>query len=144
MSDGFDVATVGTSDGFDVATVKKDFPLLDRVQNGRPLVFLDSAASSQKPRQVLDAMTRYYETSHANVHRGAYALASEATEAFEQARLKVARFIGAASEREVDLRQERHRGDQPRRPLVGTRQPRARATPSCCRRWSTTPTSCRG
>ena len=82
----------------DVATVKKDFPLLA----GNPdLVYLDSASSSQKPAVVLDAMTEYYETTHANVHRGVYGLAQEATERFEGARAKVARFLGAADANEV-------------------------------------------
>ncbi|MCU1374387.1 MAG: putative cysteine desulfurase [Actinomycetia bacterium] len=83
----------------DVQAIKKDFPIFeDREQ---PLVFLDSAASSQKPRAVLDAMTNYYERSHANVHRGVYALAEEATARYEGARSRVARFINAPSEREV-------------------------------------------
>ncbi|MEA2717520.1 MAG: cysteine desulfurase / selenocysteine lyase, partial [Actinomycetota bacterium] len=78
-------------------TIKDDFPLLDQGPDRRRLVYLDSAASSQKPRAVLDAMAHYYETSHANVHRGVYRLAEEATAAFEGARSKVARFIGAPS-----------------------------------------------
>jgi cysteine desulfurase/selenocysteine lyase len=78
-------------------TVKDDFPLLDQGPDRRRLVYLDSAASSQKPRAVLDAMAHYYETTHANVHRGVYRLAEEATAAFEDARAKVARFIGAPS-----------------------------------------------
>ena len=91
-----------TRDPFDVAAVKADFPLLStRLERGHPIVFLDSAASSQKPRQVLDAMTAYYERHNANVHRGAYQLAEEATDALEGARDKVARFIGAPSSREV-------------------------------------------
>jgi cysteine desulfurase/selenocysteine lyase len=85
----------------DVARVKKDFPILDREPGGHRLVFLDSAASSQKPRAVLDAMDHYYATTHANVHRGVYALAEEATAAFESVRGKVARFIGAPSSRGV-------------------------------------------
>ena len=85
----------------DVATVRKDFPILTREMGGRRLVYLDSAASSQKPRPVLWAMDEYYETRHANVHRGVYALAEEATASFEAARRTVARFIGAASPREV-------------------------------------------
>jgi cysteine desulfurase/selenocysteine lyase len=85
----------------DVAQVKKDFPLLDREAAGHRLVFLDSAASSQKPRAVLDAMEHYYVTTHANVHRGVYALAEEATRAYEAARSTVARFIGAPSPRGV-------------------------------------------
>ncbi len=77
------------------SAAKADFPLLN--QEPQALVYLDSAASSQKPRVVLDAMGRYYETTHANVHRGVYRLAEEATAAFEDARGKVARFIGAPS-----------------------------------------------
>jgi cysteine desulfurase/selenocysteine lyase len=85
----------------DVEAVKKDFPILDQQMHGKRLVFLDSAASSQKPSAVLDAMQRYYETTHANVHRGVYAIAEEATRLFEEARAKTARFIGAPSERGV-------------------------------------------
>src|SRR3954464_7115345 len=81
--------------------VKKDFPILDRQTHGRRLVYLDSAASSQKPTAVLDAMQHYYETTHANVHRGVYAIAEEATRQYEEARSKVARFIHAGSTREV-------------------------------------------
>ena len=87
--------------GLDVARIKKDFPILDREINGSRLVYLDSAATSQKPRQVLDAMERYYEQCNANVHRSVYHIAGEATEAYETARLKVRRFINAPSEREV-------------------------------------------
>ncbi len=87
--------------GFDVAAVKADFPLLGRVIDGKPITYLDSAASSQKPLAVLEAMDTYYRTSHANVHRGAYRLAAEATDAMEAARVKVARFIGAPHAHEV-------------------------------------------
>jgi cysteine desulfurase/selenocysteine lyase len=85
----------------DVAQVKKDFPILDRDVAGHRLVFLDSAASSQKPRAVLDAMEHYYVTTHANVHRGVYTIAEEATKAYEGARSTVARFIGAPSPRGI-------------------------------------------
>jgi len=86
----------------DVARVQKDFPLLDRApHNGARLVYLDSASSSQKPHCVLDAMQRYYETTHANVHRGVYGIAEEATRLMEEARGKVARFVGAGHEREI-------------------------------------------
>ncbi|MGD9754996.1 MAG: aminotransferase class V-fold PLP-dependent enzyme, partial [Acidimicrobiia bacterium] len=91
-----------TTDTLDVAAIKADFPLLQhRLERGHPIVFLDSAASSQKPRQVIDAMSEYYERHHANVHRGAYQLAEEATDAQEGARTKLARFINAASTSEV-------------------------------------------
>ena len=84
-----------------VDAVKKDFPILDREENGHRLVFLDSAASSQKPKAVIDAMTRYYETTHANVHRGVYRIAEQATAMFEAARERVARFLNAPSSRGV-------------------------------------------
>jgi len=80
---------------------RPDFPILGRLINGRPLVYLDSAASSQKPRQVIEAMARYYETSHANVHRSIHTLGEEATELYESARDRVQRFIGAASREEI-------------------------------------------
>ena len=86
----------------DVGRVQKDFPILDRAQpGGRRLVYLDSASSSQKPQAVLDAMQRYYETTHANVHRGVYAIAEEATRLMEEARAKLARFVGAGHAREI-------------------------------------------
>jgi len=78
-----------------------DFPILERIVNGRPLVYLDSAASSQKPRTVIEAMTRYYERSHANVHRSIHTLGEEATELYELARDRVQRFIGAPAREEV-------------------------------------------
>lgn len=80
----------------DPQRIKKDFPILERtVRDGRPLVYLDSAATSQKPRAVLDAERAFYETSNAAAHRGAHQLAEEATEAYEGARAKVADFVGA-------------------------------------------------
>ena len=81
--------------------VRPDFPLLSRLVNGKPLVYLDNAATSQKPESVLQAMDDYYRQSNANVHRGAHSLSQEATDAYESARAKVAHFIGAASEREI-------------------------------------------
>ncbi|MGH9284206.1 MAG: SufS family cysteine desulfurase [Acidimicrobiales bacterium] len=83
------------------ASLRGDFPVLGREVNGRRLVYLDSAASSQKPLAVLEAMDRYYATTHANVHRGVYAIAEEATARYEAARAKVARFIGAGAAAEV-------------------------------------------
>jgi cysteine desulfurase/selenocysteine lyase len=78
-----------------------DFPILERVVNGHRLVYLDSAASSQKPRAVMEAMTQYYARSHANVHRSIHTLGEEATELYEAARDRVQRFIGAAAREEV-------------------------------------------
>ena len=85
----------------DLAHLRKDFPILSRTINGKPLVFLDSAASSQKPVQVLEAMNDLYTTSYANVHRGAYTLSQEATDRYEAARTKVAQFVNAASDAEI-------------------------------------------
>jgi cysteine desulfurase / selenocysteine lyase len=86
----------------DVARLRKDFPILDRsVRGGRPLVYLDSANTSQKPRQVIDAISDFYERHNANIHRATHELGEEATAAYEGARIKVARFIGAADETEV-------------------------------------------
>jgi cysteine desulfurase/selenocysteine lyase len=86
----------------DVGLVRKDFPILARnVRDGRPLVYLDSANTSQKPLQVIDAIEEFYSRHNANIHRATHQLGEEATEAYEGARLKVAGFIGAADESEV-------------------------------------------
>src|SRR6266853_1670885 len=76
----------------DVARLRADFPLLAQQENGHPLVYLDNAATTQKPQAVLDAIVDYYRATNANVHRGAYDLAIRATEAYEAARAKVAAF----------------------------------------------------
>jgi cysteine desulfurase/selenocysteine lyase len=86
---------------YDVARVRKDFPILDRDVHGHRLVYLDSAATSQKPRQVIDAMTDYYEHHHGGVHRSVHALGEEATAAYELAREKIARFVNAPDPRGV-------------------------------------------
>ena len=89
-------------DPLDVARIRKDFPILDRtVRGGRPLVYLDSANTSQKPRQVIDAVDDFYARHNANIHRATHELGEEATEAYEGARIKLAQFIGAADETEV-------------------------------------------
>ena len=80
---------------FDAEAIRAEFPILARQVNGKPLVYLDSAASAQKPRAVIDAMVHAMEHSYANVHRGLHTLANETTEAYEAARLSVARFLGA-------------------------------------------------
>ncbi len=81
--------------------LRSDFPVLDQQVNGRPLVYLDSAATAQKPRPVLAALAAFYEHDNANVHRGLHALSMRATDAFEKARARIARFIGAADPAEV-------------------------------------------
>ena len=85
----------------DLAHLREDFPILEREMNGHPLVYLDSAATTQKPVQVLDTIDRFYRTMNANVHRGAYELSVEATDAYEGARARVASFINADSLNEV-------------------------------------------
>ena len=87
----------------DLEKIRADFPLLSREMNGKSIVFLDSAASSQKPEQVLRAMDYYYRQQHANVHRGVYQLSQEATDAFEKGRSLLRTFINAAHDREVIL-----------------------------------------
>jgi cysteine desulfurase / selenocysteine lyase len=85
----------------DVATIKRDFPLLDREVNGKRVVYLDSASSAQKPTAVLDAMDDAYRNHYANIHRGVYTIAEEATATFEAARRKVARFVNAPRTEEL-------------------------------------------
>jgi cysteine desulfurase/selenocysteine lyase len=85
----------------DTQMIRQDFPILQQLMNGKPLVYLDSASSSQKPLAVIQAMDEYYRTYHANVHRGIYQMSERATEAYEAARRKMARFINAHSWREV-------------------------------------------
>ncbi|MBV8080448.1 MAG: cysteine desulfurase [Actinobacteria bacterium] len=85
----------------DAHKLRTDFPIFEQTFHGKPLAFLDSAASSQKPRQVLDAMTHFYETSYANVHRGVYQLAERATQGLEDAREKARAFVNASSAREI-------------------------------------------
>jgi cysteine desulfurase/selenocysteine lyase len=87
--------------GFDVARIRDDFPILARTVHGHPLAYLDNAATAQKPRAVLEAMERYYETTNANVHRGVHELSLGATRAYEEARSRMQRFLGAARPEEI-------------------------------------------
>ena len=93
--------TVNHGAELDVRAVREDFPILDQSVDGKPLVYLDSAASSQKPRQVIDAISTYYMRDHANVHRGVHELARRATEAYEGSRERVARWVNAADPHEI-------------------------------------------
>ncbi len=92
---------VETATKLDARALRADFPIFEDTSHGKPLAYLDSASSSQKPRQVLDVMRETYEHSYANVHRGVYELAERATEAYEGSRQKVQRLINASSPREV-------------------------------------------
>ena len=87
--------------GLDVAAIRADFPILGRMIGDKPLVYLDSAATSQKPRQVIDAVSDFYSNHNANAHRGIYTLGEESTEAFEGARAKLAAFFGAPDPRTI-------------------------------------------
>jgi cysteine desulfurase/selenocysteine lyase len=89
-------------EGFDVERVRADFPLLRQtVADGRPLIYLDNAATTQKPRQVIDAMSRFYAEDNANIHRGVYDLCERATRLYEGARIRTARFVNASDDREI-------------------------------------------
>ena len=94
-------ATKTTPATLDVERVRNDFPILEQSVHGKPLVYLDNAATSQKPQVVIDVIARYYAAENANIHRGVHFLSEWATEAYEAARTKVRRFVGAADDREI-------------------------------------------
>ncbi len=87
--------------GYNVERIRADFPILHQKVHGHPLVYLDNAATTQKPRQVIDAITRYYERDNANIHRGVHALSQRATDDYENARKTVQNFLGAGDPREI-------------------------------------------
>jgi len=89
------------STNVDWSVIREDFPILHEQAHGHPLIYFDSAATSQKPRAVIDALRNFYEHENANVHRGLHTLSSRATEAYENARQRVAEYIGAASPNEI-------------------------------------------
>ena len=95
------MSTVSTREPIDVEEIRGDFPILDQEVHGQPLVYLDNAASSQRPERVIEALSRYYRRDHANVHRGAHALSVRATEAYEEARETVAEHVGATDASEL-------------------------------------------
>jgi len=86
---------------WDVERVRKDFPALHQRVHGKPLVYLDNAATSQKPQAVIDALVAYYSLENSNVHRGVHLLSEKATQAYEEARVRVQRFLNAADAREI-------------------------------------------
>jgi len=96
-----DVGALKPTIGFDPSRVREEFPILATRVNGKPLVYLDNAATTQKPRAVIDALARYYAAENANIHRGVHHLSQIATDAYEGSREKVARFLNAASSREI-------------------------------------------
>ncbi len=90
-----------TATAFDVAAVRKDFPILDQQVHGHPLVYLDNAASSQKPKAVIDAIVRLYTSDYSNIHRGVHSLSERSTRHYEETRVKIQRLINAAHSREI-------------------------------------------
>src|SRR5206468_737961 len=95
------VAVQAPTQKLDAHAIRADFPIFEQLIHGKPLAFLDSAASSQKPRQMMEAMTDFYSTSYANVHRGVYVLAERATAALESSREKVRALLNATDVREI-------------------------------------------
>lgn len=93
--------TLGKKSGLDVARIREDFPLLKQKICGKPLVYLDNAATAQKPRQVIESISRFYAEDYSNIHRGVHTLSQRATQAYEAVRTKVQRLINAAEDREI-------------------------------------------
>ena len=134
---GFGSATL------DIERIQRDFPILAERIHGKRLVYLDNAATSQKPRAVIDAIVHYYEHLNANIHRGVHTLSVNATEAHDEARETVRRFIQAADANEIIF----VRGATEAINLVAGRMAAptwAKATKCSSPPWSTTPTLCRG
>jgi cysteine desulfurase/selenocysteine lyase len=98
---GNKLSQVALFDSFDTERIKTDFPILDEIINGHRLVYLDNAATTQKPRVVINALVEYYKKLNANVHRGLHTLAERSTEGFERTRSHVARFIGVPDTNEI-------------------------------------------
>jgi cysteine desulfurase / selenocysteine lyase len=90
-----------TAAGFDVAAIRKDFPILHQSVHGHPLAYLDNAASSQKPKQVIDAISRFYSSDYSNIHRGVHQLSERSTKHYEETRIKIQRMLNAADAREI-------------------------------------------
>src|SRR5580700_8699065 len=86
---------------YEIESIRAQFPILKTKIHGKPLVYFDNAATTQKPRVVIDALRQYYESENANIHRGVHTLSREATEAYELARKKIASFVNAAEDREI-------------------------------------------
>ncbi len=111
---------------FDVNAVRADFPILKETVNGKPLIWFDNAATTQKPQVVIDRLSHFYAHENSNIHRAAHELAARATDAYEEARDTVAEFIGAPTAEEHRVRARHHRGDQPGGVCVGRQAPATR------------------
>ncbi|MEQ1823577.1 MAG: aminotransferase class V-fold PLP-dependent enzyme, partial [Fimbriimonadaceae bacterium] len=90
-----------TAADYDVALIRREFPILDQMVNGKALCYLDNAASTQRPQVVIDALVEYYQHHHSNVHRGVHTLSQRATDKFDDARRRIQKFLGAAHENEI-------------------------------------------
>ena len=110
----------------DVQRLRADFPILSRQVHGKRLVYLDNAATTQKPLSVIEAEARYYKESNANIHRGIHTLSEEATALYEGTRKKVAKFIGASAPESIIFTKGDHRRDQSRRLQLGPQISEAR------------------
>ncbi|MFD2836830.1 aminotransferase class V-fold PLP-dependent enzyme [Azotobacter vinelandii] len=130
--------------GFDVQAVRRDFPILAERVNGKPLVWFDNAATTQKPKAVIDRLAYFYEHENSNIHRAAHELAARATDAYEGARSKAARFLGAKSTDEIVFVRGATEGINLLANTFGRRFIGEGGTRSSSPTWSTTPTSCPG
>ena len=122
------------SAGFDVEKIRADFPVLKQNIHGKPLVYLDSAATAQKPFAVIDAIRKFHEVDCANIHRGVHELSQRSTAAYEETRIKAKRFLNAARQERAHLRARRHRGHQPGGQSAGAARTSRQATKSSSRR----------
>ena len=96
-------SATGVASAFDVLKIREDFPILRQRVHGKALVYLDNAATTQKPQAIIDATSRFYHRNYSNIHRGAHTFAQRSTELYEAGREKVQRFIGAADPKEIVL-----------------------------------------
>ena len=136
--------TLPATPALDWSSLRADFPILDQKVHGQPLVYFDNAATTQKPRAVIDALRHYYEHDNANVHRGIHELSHRATVAFEAARARAASIHQCPQRRRNHFHARHHRRHQSGRPILGRQESRAPATPSCSPKWSITATSSPG
>ena len=136
------ITTDGGARAFDAVAIRRDFPALNQQVHGQPLVWLDNAATTHKPQSVIDALANYYARDNSNIHRAAHTLAARSTDAYEQARERVQKFIGASSTKEIIFVRGTTEGNRPL-PRQDVRQavPAAGRRNRACLRSSIMPTS---
>ena len=135
--------TTDIAAGFDVERIREDFPVLKQTIHGKPLVYLDNAATAQKPYAVIEAIRKFHEVDCANIHRGVHELSQRSTAAYEATRAKMKRFLNARSKSELIFVRGTTEGINLVASSWGTRT-YGKATRLSSPRWSITPTSCRG